>query len=120
VTAPPGIALAYSAGSQLARLRLEESGEKKGYKLKISVPRLTLNASISLTAGEKVLDSIAMPAIPIRGKLSVVDFWLQPATMNRRAAKAERIKLVFGMVGIGIWDFIKVFNYGNTKKSINV
>jgi hypothetical protein len=84
---PPGSACACNVGNQFALLRKVESADKKGYALKILLSTLALKAGSCVSAGEKVLDSIARPAIAIRGSFLSVLLELQEAirTIIRQA-----------------------------------
>jgi hypothetical protein len=62
----------------------------KGYKPKISSPVLCLNASIFDCAGEKVLDSIAIPAIAILGRSPLLDVLLSEHEEKKNKAIIKR------------------------------
>jgi hypothetical protein len=67
-----------------------ESADKKGYALKILLSTLALKAGSCVSAGEKVLDSIARPAMAIRGSaLSVLLEVQEAASISRQKAKTE-------------------------------
>jgi cysteinyl-tRNA synthetase len=92
---PPGSACACNVGNQFALLRKVESADKKGYALKILLSTLALKAGSCVNAGEKVLDSIARPAMAIRGSdLSVLFEVQEAATISKQKAKTEMFFMI--------------------------